>query len=127
MRSVAGGPRHPLRIWLRQEKVLRAAKQVRQPSKRDRYSGRGSRRAADMSEHDSDIEFDFFDELETGESPPPTGRARSQRPPGEPPKRPPEHRGIPPTARLAGLIAFGILIVVLLVLWVQSCSSTSKK
>jgi hypothetical protein len=80
-----------------------------------------------MSEHDSDIEFDFFDEPETGESPPPTGRARSQRPPGEPPKRPPEHRGIPPTARLAGLIAFGILIVVLLVLWVQSCSSTSKK
>ena len=80
-----------------------------------------------MSEHDSDIEFDFFDEPETGESPPPTGRARSQRPPGGPPKRPPEHRGIPPTARLAGLIAFGILIVVLLVLWVQSCSSTSTK
>ena len=80
-----------------------------------------------MSEHDSDIEFDFFDEPETGESPPPSGRARSQRPPGGPPKRPPEHRGIPPTARLAGLIAFGILIVVLLVLWVQSCSSTSKK
>jgi hypothetical protein len=80
-----------------------------------------------MSEHDSDIEFDFFDEPETGESPPPSGRARSHRPPGGPPKRPPEHRGIPPTARLAGLIAFGILIVVLLVLWVQSCSSTSKK
>jgi len=80
-----------------------------------------------MSEHDSDIEFDFFDEPETGESPPPSGRARSERPPGGPAKRPPEHRGIPPTARLAGLIAFGILIVVLLVLWVQSCSSTSKK
>jgi hypothetical protein len=80
-----------------------------------------------MSEHDSDIEFDFFDEPETGESSPPPGRQRSQRPPGPPPPQRPEHRGIPPAARLAGLIAFGILIVVLLVLWVQSCSGTSKK
>jgi hypothetical protein len=81
-----------------------------------------------MSEYDSDIEFDFFDEPETGEQAPPSGRSRSQRPPGgPPPKRPPEHHGISPTLRLAGLIVFGILIVVLLVLWVQSCSSTSKK
>ncbi len=81
-----------------------------------------------MSEYDSDIEFDFFDDVETGESPPDPGRPRSQRPPGPPPKRPPEHRGgLPPAARLAGLIAFGILIVVLLVLWVQSCSGSSTK
>ena len=80
-----------------------------------------------MSEYDSDIEFDFFDDLETGESPPPTDRPRSQRAPGPPPKRPPEHRGLPPAARLAGLIAFGILIIVLLVLWVQSCSGSSQK
>ena len=80
-----------------------------------------------MSEYDSDIEFDFFDEPETGETPPPPGRQRSQRPPGPPPPERPQHRGIPPAARLAGLIAFGILIVVLLVLWVQSCSGTSKK
>jgi hypothetical protein len=80
-----------------------------------------------MSEHDSDIEFDFFDEPETGETPPPPGRQRSQRPPGPPPPERPQHRGIPPAARLAGLIAFGILIVVLLVLWVQSCSGTSAK
>jgi CARDB protein len=81
-----------------------------------------------MSEYDSDIEFDFFDdEPETGESPSSTGRSRSQRPPGgQPPKRPPGH-GISPTVRLAGLIVFAILIVVLLVLWVQSCSGTSKK
>ena len=81
-----------------------------------------------MSEHDSDIEFDFFDEPETGESAAPDRTCpshsvlRAGRRSG-----PPERRGIPPTARLAGLIAFGILIVVLLVLWVQSCSSTSKK
>jgi CARDB len=80
-----------------------------------------------MSEYDPDIEFDFFEEPETGESTPPRGRSRSQRPPGGPPKPPSEHRGISPTLRLAGLIAFGILIVVLLVLWVQSCSGTSKK
>jgi CARDB len=81
-----------------------------------------------MSEHDSDIEFDFFDEQETGESPPPPDRSRSQRPPdGPPPRRPSDRPGIPPTVRLVGLIAFGILIIVLLVLWVQSCSSTSKK
>src|SRR5262245_1085734 len=80
-----------------------------------------------MSEYDSDIEFDFFEEPETGEAPAQSGRTRTQqRPPGGPP-RPPERRGIPPTARLAGLIAFGILIVVLLVLWVQGCSGTSKK
>ena len=80
-----------------------------------------------MSEYDSDIEFDFFDEPETGESPAASGRSRSQRPPGGSPPKRPEHRGISPTLRLAGLIAFGILIVVLLVLWVQSCSGTSKK
>lgn len=81
-----------------------------------------------MSEYDSDIDFDFFDEPETDESPPQPGRPRVQRQPGgQPPKRPPERRGIPPTLRLAGLIAFGILIIVLLVLWVQSCSGTSRK
>jgi len=81
-----------------------------------------------MSEYDSDIEFDFFDDQETGESAPEEGRPRSQRPPGPPPpRRPSERGGIPPTVRLVGLIGFGILIIVLLVLWVQSCSGTSKK
>jgi hypothetical protein len=80
-----------------------------------------------MSEYDPDIEFDFFEEPETDEAPPSRGRSRSQRPPGGPPQRPPERHGISPTLRLAGLIAFAILIVVLLVLWVQSCSGTSKK
>src|SRR5579859_2714219 len=80
-----------------------------------------------MSEYDSDIEFDFFDEPETGESPPSPGRPRAQRQQGGPPPQRPGRAGIPPTARLAGLIAFGILIIVLLVLWVQSCSGTSKK
>src|SRR5262245_18510422 len=80
-----------------------------------------------MSEYDSDIEFDFFDdEPETDESPSQAGRSRPQRAPGGPPSQRPGRGGIPPAARLAGLIAFGILIIVLLVLWVQSCSGTSK-
>jgi CARDB len=79
-----------------------------------------------MSEYDSDIEFDFFDEPETGERPAAPGRSRPQRQQGGPPQRQ-GPGGISPTARLAGLIAFGILIVVLLVLWVQSCSGTSTK
>src|SRR5262245_53948356 len=80
-----------------------------------------------MSEYDDNIEFDFFDD-ETGEAPQPEEQSRRRRPPGGPPKRPQEHaRGIPPTARLVGLIAFAILIIVLLVLWVQSCSGSGKK
>jgi hypothetical protein len=57
---------------------------------------------------DDDIEFDFFDEPETRE---------------EQPRR----RGFTPLLRLAGLIAFAILIIVLLVLWVQSCQGASKR
>jgi CARDB len=86
-----------------------------------------SRRSQPMSEYDSDIEFDFFDELEPGESPEAPDRERQQRPPGGPPRRPSDHRQIPPTARLVGLIAFAILIIVLLVFWIQSCSGSSKK
>ena len=63
-----------------------------------------------------------------GREPASVERPRSQRPPGGPPPRPPGSRGgIPPTARLVGLIAFGILIIVLLVLWVQSCSGTRAR
>ena len=54
-----------------------------------------------MSEHDSDIEFDFFDDLETDESPPHlivplAASARARRP-----KRPPERRGLPPALRVS--------------------------
>ncbi|HSL65750.1 MAG TPA: hypothetical protein VK874_13925 [Gaiellaceae bacterium] len=84
-----------------------------------------------MSERGSDIEFDFFDEPPTQEAPPrrrgverpPPGRG-SGRPP-RPPMRPPA--GFTPLVRLVGLVAFAILIVVLLVFWVQSCRSDSKR
>src|SRR5580765_8378427 len=78
-----------------------------------------------MTERDSDIEFDFFDEPETEEA---TERVRTPRrpPPGGPrrPIRPPQ--GLIPMLRLAGLIAFLILAAVLLVVGVRSCASSGK-
>jgi len=79
-----------------------------------------------MTERDTDIEFDFFDEPETEEA---TERVRTPRrpPPGGPrrPVRPPA--GLIPMLRLAGLIAFLILAVVLLVVSVKGCASSGKQ
>ena len=79
-----------------------------------------------MTENDTDIDFDFFeDEPPTQE----TSRAerliprRGPRGPQQPPRAP---TNLTPLLRLIGLIAFAILIVVLLVIWVQSCQESSK-
>jgi hypothetical protein len=82
-----------------------------------------------VSTFGDDIEFDFFDEPATREEQP---RRRGPRRPGNgeggPPRRPVRPpAGFTPLLRLAGLIAFAILIVVLLVLWVQSCQGASKR
>src|SRR5262245_16219194 len=85
-----------------------------------------------MTEHDTDLDFDFFgdDEPEQGQGegdgPPRQG------PPRRPPRRPPPPParptvGLTPLLRLAGLIAFAILIVVLFVFWISSCQGASKK
>ena len=86
-----------------------------------------------MSEHDTDLDFDFFDDDEPvtrrtveeeavpGPDPPSEERRGSRRPPGRPPM------GMTPLLRLAGLIAFAILIVVLLVFWISSCQDAGKK
>src|SRR5256885_10038619 len=81
---------------------------------------------------DDDIEFDFFDEPETVEA---TQRGRrlprlergggrggggSRRPPMRPAP------GLVPLARLIGLIAIAIAIVVALVFWIDSCQGKSK-
>ena len=81
-----------------------------------------------MSEHDSDIEFDFFDDARDGRESASIRivPARSVLP-GRRRSAHPSIARLPPAARLAGLIAFGILIIVLLVLWVQSCSGSSQK
>jgi hypothetical protein len=82
-----------------------------------------------MTERDTDLDFDFFDD-----DPEPTEPRVEERPPREPPRagggRPPSGRppvGVTPLLRLAGLIAFAILVVVLFVFWISSCQGASKK
>ena len=78
-----------------------------------------------MTERDTDIEFDFFDEPETEEA---TERVRTpRRPPPSGPRRPVRPpAGVIPMLRLAGLIAFLILAAVLLVVAVRGCASSSN-
>jgi hypothetical protein len=78
-----------------------------------------------VTERDTDIEFDFFDEPETEEA---TERVRTpRRPPPRGPRRPVRPpAGVIPMLRLAGLIAFLILAVVLLVVLVRGCASSNK-
>jgi hypothetical protein len=75
-----------------------------------------------MTERDTDIEFDFFEEPETREA------ARPERPPTRGGPRPPMRtpQGFTPLLRLVGLIAFAIVIVVLLVYAIEGCQSSSK-
>src|SRR6476619_3189382 len=87
-----------------------------------------------MSQHDDDeIAFDFFDEPETVEATQRRrlprldrsgGRGGGERPP-RPPLRTPT--GLVPLARLVGLIAIAIVVVVALVFWVGSCQGKSKQ
>src|SRR5438477_540957 len=87
-----------------------------------------------MSGYDDDnIEFDFFDEPETAEATGrrrlprlerPGGRGGGERPPRAPLRAP---TGLVPLARLVGLIAIAIVIVVGLVFWVGSCQGKSKQ
>jgi hypothetical protein len=86
-----------------------------------------------MTERDTDLDFDFFDD-----DPEPSEPFDEEGPPrepvqsggGRPPRRPPVTRppvGLTPLLRLAGLIAFAILIIVLFVFWISSCQGASKK
>jgi hypothetical protein len=75
-----------------------------------------------MSDRDTDIEFDFFeDEPATTEAQTTRPARRGPRPPIRPPA------GVTPLLRLIGLIAFAILVVVLLVFAVQSCRGSQKQ
>jgi len=86
-----------------------------------------------VSTHDDDIlDFDFFDEGATREDHPSReGRGDERRAPrqGGGPRRPQfrPSSGLTPLLRLVGLIAFAILIVVLLVVWAQGCSSDHQR
>jgi hypothetical protein len=79
-----------------------------------------------MTDDGTNMEFDFFEEPETREA----QRPRIRRPAAAPraarrPPRPPA--GLTTMLRLAGLIGFAIVIVVLLALWVDSCRAESTR
>jgi hypothetical protein len=79
-----------------------------------------------VSTHDDETQLEFFEEQETLESP--DRRRRRLRPPrADGPRRPaPPPPGAVALARLAGLVALAIAIVVGLVFWVSSCQGKSK-
>jgi hypothetical protein len=77
-----------------------------------------------MTERDTEIEFDFFEEPATREGTRPDRPARRPRRPRRPPGPP---SGLTPILRLVGLISFAILVVVLLIFWVSSCRGEAKK
>ena len=79
-----------------------------------------------MTENDTDIDFDFFEDEPPTQESSRTERLiprRGPRGPQQPPRAP---TNLTPLLRLIGLIAFAILVVVLLVFWVQSCQETGK-
>jgi hypothetical protein len=85
-----------------------------------------------MSTSDDDIEFNFFDEPETVEATQ-RGRRLQRRDRGGDgggggPRRPPFQTptGLIPLARLVGLIAIAIAVVVALVFWVGACQGKNK-
>jgi hypothetical protein len=87
-----------------------------------------------VSVHDDDIlDFDFVDD-ETRELAP-SSRGGGSGPPGGPPTGPggprrPQFRppqGTTPLLRLAGLVAFAILVVVLLAVWIQGCAGADTE
>jgi hypothetical protein len=80
-----------------------------------------------VSSYDDETQLEFFEEPETLEAP--GGQRRRLRPPRRPsgPRRPaPPPPGAVALARLAGLVALAIAVVVGLVFWVGSCQGKSK-
>lgn len=79
-----------------------------------------------MNTFDDDTELDFFEEPKTLERPARPRPRRRARPEGGGPRRPAPPPGAVGLARLAGLVALGIVVVVGLVFWVGSCQGQSK-
>jgi hypothetical protein len=78
-----------------------------------------------VSTYDDETPLEFFEEPETVEAP---GRQRRRiRPPRSGgPRRPPPPPGAVALARLAGLVALAIAVVVGLVFWIGSCQGQSR-
>ena len=79
-----------------------------------------------MSTYDDETELEFFEEPETLEAPG-RQRRRIRSPRGSGPRRPsPPPPGALALARLAGLVALAIAVVLGLVFWVGSCQGQSR-
>ena len=76
-----------------------------------------------MTERDSDIEFDFFDDAEPREPLPPERPRLRGRPPRRPARGP---GGLTPLLRLGGLIALAILIIVVIVVAANGCGARKQ-
>jgi len=81
----------------------------------------------DMTERDTDIDFDFFEDEPPTQETSRTERLIPRRGPRGPERPPRTPTNLTPLLRLIGLIAFAILIIVLLVFWVQSCREAGKE
>ena len=77
-----------------------------------------------MSSFDDDTDLEFFEEPETREASP--GPRRVRRRPGGGPRRPAPPPSAVAVARLAGLVALAVAVVVGLVFWVGACQSQSR-
>jgi hypothetical protein len=78
-----------------------------------------------MSTYDDETPLEFFDEPETLEAPARERRRMRPRRPGGPRRPAPPPHGAVALARLAGLVALAIAVVVGLVFWVGSCQGKS--
>jgi len=77
-----------------------------------------------VSTYDDDVDFDFFEEPETAEAPQRTRRRPGPAGPRRPPTRPPT--GAVALARLVGLVAIGIAVIVGFVFWIGACQGQSR-
>ncbi|MBA2360355.1 MAG: hypothetical protein H0V79_05345 [Actinobacteria bacterium] len=79
-----------------------------------------------MTERDTEIEFDFFEEPATREAARPERSSRRSGGPRGPRKPVGPQSGLTPLLRLIGLISLAILVVVGFVFWVSSCRGEAK-
>ena len=124
---MGSGGHVPLRVGRRSSVSCRA---TAGHDRSTRYSGLVPPRFA-MSSRDTDFEFDFFEEPETRrrrarERTLRTSEAAARAAPACRAARFAPARASRPCCACSGLIAFAILIVVLLLLWVQSCQEDAK-
>ena len=100
------------------------------------YSGPNLGPGSLMSErfHDDDIEFDFFEDVDTSEQSPPDWLHEEEKQPQEQPRAPRRQTGggggstgLSPRGRLIALIGGAVVLAILLVFLILSCTGEGKK